>query len=83
MEKFIAFAIDRKVFTYFAVALFVLGGIASYFQLGKLEDPDFTVKTAVIFTPYPGASPSEVEDEVTDKIEGALQEMPQLRYLTS
>ena len=83
MEKLIAFAIDRKVFTYFAVALFVVGGVGSYFQLGKLEDPDFTVKTAVIFTAYPGASPSEVEEEVTDKIEGALQEMPQLRFLTS
>ena len=83
MEKLVAFALDRKVFTYFVVILFILGGIASYFNLGKLEDPDFTVKTAVIVTPYPGASPSEVQEEVTDLIEGALQEMTQLRFLTS
>ncbi len=83
MEKIVSFALDRKVFTYFVVALFVIGGIGSYFTLGKLEDPDFTVKTAVVMTPYPGASPAEVEEEVTDVIEGALQEMTQLRFTTS
>ena len=73
-----AFAIDNKTATYFFVFLLVVGGIASFMQLGKLEDPDFTVKTAMIFTRYPGASPQEVELEVTDRIEQAIQEMPQL-----
>lgn len=83
MEKLVKSAIERKAVTYFAAFLMLVGGIAAYFKLGKLEDPDFTVKTAIILTPYAGASPSEVENEVTDKIEGALQEMPQLRFLTS
>ena len=73
-----AFAIENKTATYFFVFLLVVGGIASFFQLGKLEDPDFTVKKAIIATRYPGASPQEVELEVTDKIEQAIQEMPQL-----
>jgi multidrug efflux pump subunit AcrB len=77
------FAIEHKTFTNFIVFLLFAGGIYSYFQLGQLEDPDFTVKTAAIITAYPGAAPEEVELEVTDRIETAIQEMPQLRYLTS
>ena len=52
-------------------------------SLGRLEDPDFTVKTGVIFTQYPGASPEEVELEVTDRLELAIQEMPQLDTIYS
>ena len=78
-----ALAIEKKTVTYFAVFLLLFGGIFSYFQLGQLEDPDFTIKTGVIITPYPGATPREVELEVTDRIEKAIQEMPQLDTLYS
>ncbi|MHC4347655.1 MAG: efflux RND transporter permease subunit [Planctomycetota bacterium] len=78
-----AFALKRKTLTNFLVALIGVGGIWSYFQLGRLEDPDFTVKRAVIITQYPGANPAEVELEVTDRIEKAIQEMPQLDDLYS
>lgn len=78
-----ALAIEKKTVTYFAVFLLLFGGIFSYFQLGQLEDPDFTIKTGVIITPYPGATPQEVELEVTDRIEKAIQEMPQLDTLFS
>ena len=71
-------AIDNKTSTYFFVFLLVVGGIASFLQLGKLEDPELTVKPAMIFTLYPGASPQEVELEVTNRIEQTIQEMPQL-----
>ncbi len=77
------FAIEKRVVTYFAVFLLFVAGIASFFSLGQLEDPEFTVKTAVVATAYPGASPEEVELEVTDRIELALQEMKQLDYLES
>jgi multidrug efflux pump subunit AcrB len=77
------FAVENKTLTNFVVFLVVVGGLYSYFELGRLEDPDFTVKTSVVITRYPGASPAEVELEVTDRIEQAIQEMPQLRYLTS
>ena len=77
------FAIENRTLTNFLVFLIVVGGVYSYFQLGQLEDPDFTVKIGAVITQYPGATPEEVELEVTDRIETAIQEMPQLRYLTS
>ena len=81
--NFAALAIAKRPVTYFATALVILGGIASFFALGQLEDPDFSIKTAVVTTPYPGASPKEVELEVTDRIEIALQQLPQVDYLES
>lgn len=77
------FAIDNNKITYFATLLCFLGGIAAFFSLGQLEDPEFTIKTAVIATAYPGASAEEVELEVTDRIELAIQEMPEIDYLKS
>jgi multidrug efflux pump subunit AcrB len=76
-------AVEKSAVSYFTVALILVGGIVSFFSLGQLEDPEFTVKTAVITTQYPGASPLEVELEVTDRIELALQELNQLDYVAS
>ncbi len=78
-----AIAIEKRTVTYFVIFLLVVGGIGAFFSLGQLEDPEFTVKTGVITTTYPGASPEEVELEVTDRIELAIQEMPQVKYLES
>ena len=78
-----AIAIEKRTVTYFAIFLLVAGGIGAFFSLGQLEDPEFTVKTGVVTTAYPGASPEEVELEVTDRIELAIQEMPQVKYLES
>ena len=78
-----AIAIEKRTVTYFVIFLLVAGGIGAFFSLGQLEDPEFTVKTGVITTVYPGASPEEVELEVTDRIELAIQEMPQLKYIES
>ncbi len=77
------FAIKQRVFVCFFTVLCIISGIYSYFDLGKLEDPSFTVKTAVVVTMYPGASASEVENLVTDKIETKLQEMSSLDTLRS
>jgi len=76
-------AIEKKALMYFVTFLLVVGGIASFLQLGQLEDPAFSIKTAVIVTTYPGATAEEVEQEVTDKIELALQQLKQLDYLKS
>lgn len=76
-------ALEKRAVTLFVAALIVVGGVFSFFQLGWLEDPDFSVKTAVIVTPYPGASAEEVENEVTDLLETALQEMSQVDELYS
>ncbi|WP_170783395.1 efflux RND transporter permease subunit [Ruegeria lacuscaerulensis] len=76
-------AVQNRSVTYFTLFLILVIGALSYFRLGQLEDPEFTVKTAIVATQYPGASPLEVELEVTDRIETAIQEMPELRFLTS
>lgn len=69
------FSIRKSTVTWFFTLLIVLGGVWAYTGLGKLEDPAFTIKTAVIITPYPGASPLEVENEVTAHIESAAQKL--------
>jgi len=64
------------------ILLFVVGWI-SFNNLSRLEDPEFTIKDALIITPYPGASAAEVEEEVTNVIEKACQEMGQLDRVES
>ena len=76
-------AIENRAVSYFAAMLIVVGGIFSFFGLGQLEDPEFTVKTAAVITTYAGASPEQVELEVTDRIELAIQELPEIDYLES
>ena len=76
-------SIGKRAITYFATVLLVAGGIFSYFQLGQLEDPEFTVKTGAIITSYPGASAEQVELEITDRIETKLQEMSELKNVYS
>ena len=81
--KLAEFAIHQRTFVLFFTALSVIAGLYAYFDLGKLEDPSFTVKTAVVVTLYPGASAEEVEQQVTDTIETKLQEMGELNRLRS
>ncbi len=78
-----AVAIEKKAVTYFGLLILVAAGTMSYFELGQLEDPEFSIKTAVITTLYPGASPEEVELEVTDRIEKAIQELPAVKNIYS
>jgi multidrug efflux pump subunit AcrB len=77
------FCIENKVVTYFFTAMLVLGGAWSYTQIGRLEDPEFTIKAAQIVTQYPGASAREVLEEVSDPIEIAAQQMGQLKRVSS
>jgi len=77
------FAVEKKALTFFLNLLILVGGFAAFNNLGQLEDPEFTVKTAVITTTYPGASPAEVELEVSDRIEQAIQELKQLKWVES
>jgi len=77
------FALEKQALTKFIVFVIFVGGILSYASMGRLEDPDFTIKTAVVVTAYPGASPQEVELEVTDRLERAIQELPELYHLYS
>ena len=67
----------------FLCLLTLAGGVMAYFQIGKLEDPSFTIKTAVISAIYPGASAYEVEQEVTARIEDAVQAMGEIKHIRS
>ncbi len=66
-----------------AAAIALLGGLAAYNRMGRLEDPEFTIKEALIITPYPGASAAEVAQEVTNPIESAVQQLGQLKRVES
>ena len=78
-----AIAVKKRPITYFFTVLLIVAGVGSYFQLGQLEDPEFTVKSAAIITAYPGASAEQVELELTDRIETALQEMVEVKNISS
>lgn len=66
------------------VALILLfGGISAYTGLGQLEDPQFTLKQAMVITQYPGASPQQVEEEVSYPLENAIQQLPYVDHVTS
>ncbi len=77
------YSIRKKNVTWFIVVIVVIFGIFAYGKLGKLEDPAFTIKTAVVTTTYPGATPREVEEEVTEVIERAAQQMGQIDKVRS
>lgn len=72
---------DRVMF--FIMLFVVIGGFTAYQGMGRLEDPEFTIKEALIITPYPGASAEEVAKEVTNPIEIALQQLGQLDRVES
>ncbi|MDD5035592.1 MAG: efflux RND transporter permease subunit [Methylococcaceae bacterium] len=73
----------HRPFTGFLLMLLLLGGIFAYFHLGQREDPAFTFRIMVVKTLYPGATALEVEQQVTDRLEKKIQELPDLNYLRS
>ena len=72
----------RSLVWYFMFA-FMAAGLFAYLQLGRQEDPDFTIKTMVIQAQWPGASPEEMTRQVTDRIEKKLEELESLDYTKS
>jgi multidrug efflux pump subunit AcrB len=77
------YSIQKRYVTWFFTVFLIIGGVFAYKGLGKLEDPAFTIKTAVVTTAYPGATPKEVEEEVTEVIERAAQQMGQVDKVRS
>ena len=78
-----AYSIRHRVVSWLFTLVLLVGGIVSFTRLGQLEDPEFTIKTAMVITSYPGASPRQVEEEVTLPVEMAIQNLPYVDYVTS
>jgi multidrug efflux pump len=76
-------AIERNRITLTVIVLAVLAGMFAYQGIPKAQDPGFTIRTAVVTTRFPGASPQRVEELVTDKIEKKAQEMPEVDNIIS
>lgn len=76
-------SIDKPILTWIVILISLFGGIWGFATLGRLEDPAFTIKTAVIVTQYPGASAEQVSSEVTEPLESAIQRMGEVDRITS
>jgi len=75
------FSVRQPVISWLIIIVLVGGGIWAFDNMGKLEDPAFTIKLAKIITLYPGASAQQVQDEVTYHIEDAIQRMEQVKHI--
>ncbi len=75
------YSVKNPVVSWLLVIVFLAGGYTGFIKMGKLEDPEFTIKDVKIITYYPGATARQVYEEVTYHIEEALQLMPQLKWI--
>ena len=69
------YSLDYKKVIYFFLAIMLIGGVMSFSKLGKKEDATFVIKTAVLMTQYPGATPEQVENLITEPIELEIQSL--------
>ena len=76
-------SIDRPLFTWLIMLACIFGGIWGFLTLGRLEDPAFTIKQAVVITQYPGASAEQVAIEVSEPLESAIQNLAEVDIISS
>lgn len=76
-------AIDRPLYTWLLILFCLLGGIWGFSTVGRLEDPAFTIKEAVVVTAFPGASAETVSVEISEPLESAIQQMGEVKEVTS
>jgi len=76
-------ALNHQTLVLYLMLMLTIAGLLSYTKLGQSEDPPFTFKMMLVHTTWPGASAQEVEQQVTDKLEKKIQELPHLDYITS
>ncbi|MBR9728783.1 efflux RND transporter permease subunit [Shewanella intestini] len=81
--NFAEYSITHKVVSWMFALLLFIGGSLSFTQLGQLEFPEFTIKNALVITSYPGASPEQIEEEVTLPLEDALQQLDGIKHIVS
>ena len=71
------FAIKNRLMSFIVITLALIGGWQAYQTMPRFEDPEFTIRQAVVITPYPGATPEEVSNEVTEALGTAIREAGQ------
>ena len=76
-------AIEKNRIFWAALLVVLLSGAAAYRDMPRSEDPGFIIRTALVQTVFPGASPERVELLVTDKLEKVIQEIPELDFVAS
>ncbi len=76
-------AIEKNRITIVVIIIVVLSGLTSYYKMSRAEDPGFVIRTALVTTYWRGASPERVEQLVTDKLEKAIQEIPEIDFISS
>ncbi|MEM7471694.1 MAG: efflux RND transporter permease subunit [Pseudomonadota bacterium] len=76
-------SIEKPILTWLVILGCLLGGIWGFFSLGRLEDPAFTIKTAVVVTDYPGADALQVAREVSEPLESEIQKMSEVKEVRS
>lgn len=77
------FSIKNRLISFLIIVLSLGSGWIAYDSMARFEDPEFTIRQARIITEYPGATPSEVAEEVSDLIETSLQEMQEVKEIRS
>lgn len=80
---FARYAIGKPVNTWVLVLICLVGGIIAFLEIGRLEDPEFTIKEAIVNVQYPGATALDVEQEITEPLESAIQQMSQIKEIRS
>lgn len=83
MKHIAKFFLQNKALSWFLLVLIICGGVFSYINMGKLEDAPFTIKQALVVTQYPGASPMEVQKQVSDVLIESIQSLGELFYIES
>ena len=76
-------SLKHRTLVWYFIVVAVIGGVFSYFQLGRMEDPQFTIRQMVISAAWPGATAEQMQNQVTDKLEKKLQDTPGLDYIKS
>ena len=83
MRNLTEISLKHKGLVWYFILVVFIGGVFSYGKLGRMEDPDFTIRQMVVSVAWPGATAQQMEEQVTDKLEKKLQDVPGLKELKS
>lgn len=83
MRNLSEISLKNKSLVWYFIIVIAIGGVFSYFKLGRMEDPSFTIRQMVVTAAWPGASAEQMEEQVTDKLESKFRDLPGVKEITS